>query len=144
DVSYGPKGMAMLKDGKAPKEIITALLAQDDDPGYRGSAWPKAGRQFAVMNAKGEFAAHTGPGATASAGDKHGKYGTAQGNIPAGQAVVAGMVDAYEKSELNASGQRNHLSFRLLAALEAGHAAGGDTRGKQSAAMIVVKKDGGV
>jgi uncharacterized Ntn-hydrolase superfamily protein len=144
DVSYGPKGMALLKEGNAPKDIITALLAQDDDPGYRGNAWPKAGRQFAVMNAKGEFAAHTGPGATAWAGDKQGKYCTAQGNILAGEGVVAGMVEAFEKSETNAAGQRNHISFRLLAALEAGQAAGGDTRGKQSAAMIVVKKDGGV
>ena len=144
DVSYGPQGMALLKQGMAPKDIITKILADDPDPGYRGQKWQKAGRQFAVMNAKGEFAAHTGPEATPWAGDKQGKYCTAQGNILAGEAVVANMVDAFEKSALDATGKPNHISYRLQAALEAGDAAGGDTRGKQSAAMIVVKKDGGV
>jgi uncharacterized Ntn-hydrolase superfamily protein len=60
DVSYGPQGMALLKQGMAPKDIIKKILADDPDPGYRGQKWQKAGRQFAVMNAKGEFAAHTG------------------------------------------------------------------------------------
>ena len=62
---------------------------------------------------------------------------SAQGNILAGRAVVDDMVEAFEQTE-------GHLSFRLLAALEAGQAAGGDTRGMQSAAMIIVKEDGGV
>ncbi|MGH7129904.1 MAG: DUF1028 domain-containing protein, partial [Planctomycetaceae bacterium] len=62
---------------------------------------------------------------------------TAQGNILAGEAVVAGMVDAFEKTP-------GHLSFRLMAALDAGQAAGGDTRGMQSAALLIVKEDGGV
>ena len=62
---------------------------------------------------------------------------SAQGNILAGPAVVEDMVKAFQ----NTTG---HLSFRLLAALEAGQAAGGDTRGMQSAAMLIVKKDGGV
>lgn len=144
DVSYGPKSMELLKQGMAPADIIKKILADDPDPGYRGQKWPKAGRQFAVMNAKGEFAAHTGPEATPWAGDKQGKYCTAQGNILAGEAVVQNMVDAFEKSALDANGRPNHISYRLQAALEAGDAAGGDTRGKQSAAMIVVKKDGGV
>lgn len=144
DVSYGPQGMALLKQGMAPKDIIKKILDDDKDPGYRGQPWPKAGRQFAVMNAKGEFAAHTGPEATTWAGDKQGKYCTAQGNILAGPAVVANMVEAFESSALDANGKPNHISYRLQAALEAGDAAGGDTRGKQSAAMIVVKKDGGV
>ena len=144
DVSYGPQGMALLKKGMAPKNIIKKILADDKDPGYRGQKWPKAGRQFAVMNAKGEFAAYTGPEASTWAGDKQGKYCTAQGNILAGPAVVANMVEAFEKSALDANGKPNHISYRLQAALEAGDAAGGDTRGKQSAAMIVVKKDGGV
>ncbi len=144
DVSYGPQGMALLKQGMAPQDIIKKILADDQDPGYRSSRWPKAGRQFAVMNAKGEFAAHTGPEASTWAGDKQGKYCTAQGNILAGPAVVANMVDAFEKSAVDETGRKNHISYRLQAALEAGDAAGGDTRGKQSAAMIVVKKDGGV
>ena len=137
DVSYGPKALALLRQGAEPDAIIRQILAGDADPGLNGRPWPKAGRQFAVMDAKGNYAAHTGPGATAWAGHKGGRFCTAQGNILAGEAVVAGMVDAFEK-------ETGHLSLRLMAALDAGQAAGGDTRGKQSAAMLIVKKDGGV
>jgi len=137
DVSYGPKGLALLRAGISPEAIIKALLDSDPDPGYRGQPWPKAGRQFAVMDAKGSHAVHTGPGASAWAGHKTGKFCTAQGNILAGEAVVNDMVAAFEKTE-------GHLSMRLLAALDAGQAAGGDTRGMQSAAMLIVKKNGGV
>ncbi len=70
-------------------------------------------------------------------GGKQGKFCTAQGNILAGEAVVNDMVDAFEKTE-------GHLSYRLMAALDAGQKAGGDKRGMQSAAMVIVKKDGGV
>jgi uncharacterized Ntn-hydrolase superfamily protein len=135
DVSYGPQGMALLKQGLAPKDIIKKILDADPDPQPRD--WTKKGRQFAVINNKGEVAAYTGPEATKYAGDKQGKYCTAQGNILAGEAVVTGMVNAFENTQ-------GHISLRLQAALEAGQAAGGDTRGMQSAAMIVVKKNGGV
>jgi uncharacterized Ntn-hydrolase superfamily protein len=144
DVSYGPKGLEMLRQGLAPKAIVTALLEQDTDPGYRGRDWPKAGRQFAVMNAKGEMAAHTGPEASDWAGDRQGRHATAQGNILAGPAVVENMIEAFEATELDRDGNRQHLAFRLVAALEAGQAFGGDTRGQQSAALIIVKKDAGV
>jgi uncharacterized Ntn-hydrolase superfamily protein len=144
NVNYGPRGMAMLKTGMAPKDIIKAVLAGDPDETLNGHPWPKAGRQFAVMNANGEFAAYTGPQATTWAGDKQGAHCTAQGNILAGAAVVANMVDAFEKNAKTSDGRTNHISYRLLMALEAGRDAGGDTRGQQSAAMIVVKKDGGV
>jgi uncharacterized Ntn-hydrolase superfamily protein len=89
------------------------------------------------MNAKGEFAAFTGPNATPWAGHKAGKHCTAQGNILAGEAVVERMVEAFEKTT-------GHLSIRLVAALEAGQAAGGDKRGMQSAALLIVTKGGGV
>ena len=89
------------------------------------------------MDAKGNYAAFTGPKATAWAGHKGGKFCTAQGNILAGEGVVSGMVDAFEKTE-------GPLSLKLMAALDAGQAAGGDTRGMQSAAMLIVKKNGGV
>src|SRR5215813_6525728 len=135
DVSYGPKGLELLRTGLAPKEIIRKILEADTDP--RPTDWTKQGQQFAVINARGEVAAHTGPKASAWAGDKQGKYCTAQGNILAGPAVVENMVKAFETTT-------GHISFRLQAALEAGQAAGGDTRGMQSAAMIVVKKGGGV
>jgi uncharacterized Ntn-hydrolase superfamily protein len=137
DVSYGPKGLALLRAGMSPSAIIKAIWDSDPDPGLNGRDWPKEGRQFAVMDAKGNYAAFTGPKASTWAGHKGGKYCTAQGNILAGEPVVAGMVDAFEKTT-------GHLSLRLMAALDAGQAAGGDTRGMQSAAMLIVKKNGGV
>jgi uncharacterized Ntn-hydrolase superfamily protein len=135
DVSYGPKSLSLLRAGMTPTAIIKAILDSDPDP--RPSDWTKEGRQFAVMDAKGNYAAYTGPKATTWAGNKGGKYCTAQGNILAGEAVVNGMVEAFEKTE-------GHLSMRLMAALDGGQAGGGDKRGMQSAAMIIVKKNGGV
>jgi uncharacterized Ntn-hydrolase superfamily protein len=135
DVSYGPKGLALLRAGMTPSAIVKALWESDPDP--RPANWTKQGRQFAVMDAKGNYAAFSGSKASAWAGHKGGKFCTAQGNILAGEAVVAGMVEAFEKTT-------GHLSLRLMAALDAGQAAGGDTRGMQSAAMVIVKKDGGV
>ncbi len=142
DVSYGPQAIELLRQGMAPKEIITTIWNRDPDPDPE--RWTKYGRQFAVVNTTGEVAAYTGPKATPWAGDKQGRYVTAQGNILAGEAVVADMVAAFEQTELGENGSPNHLSLRLLAALEAGDAAGGDTRGKQSAAMVIVKKGCGV
>lgn len=144
DVSYGPKGLALLREGLAPQAIVKRILDEDPDPGYRGNRWQKAGRQFAVMNGKGAFVAHTGPEATPWAGDKQGKYCTAQGNILAGPDVVARMVEGFEKSEMGENGRRRHISLRLVAALEGGQSAGGDKRCQRSAALIVVKKDAGV
>jgi uncharacterized Ntn-hydrolase superfamily protein len=137
DVSYGPKAIELLKAGMTAAAIVPAILANDPDPGLNGQSWSKEGRQFAVMDAKGNYAAHTGPQATPWAGHKGGKYCTAQGNILAGEAVVSEMVRAFEETT-------GHLSLRLMAALDAGQAAGGDKRGRQSAAMLIVKKDGGV
>jgi uncharacterized Ntn-hydrolase superfamily protein len=157
DVSYGPKGLELLRQGMSPTDIVKKIWADDPDPGYNRQRWPKAGRQFAVMNAKGEVAAYTGPEAPTEAADAQGKFCSAQGNTlgrpdhvwpPKDGAkpslVPAAMVAAFEQSETDASGRRNHISLRLVAALEAGQAAGGDNRGQQSAALIVVKKDAGV
>jgi len=135
DVSYGPQALALLRAGLKPEAIVRAVWDSDADP--RPEDWTKHGRQFAVMDAKGSYAAFTGPKASAWAGHKGGKFCTAQGNILAGEAVVTDMVGAFEKTT-------GHLSFRLMAALDAAQAAGGDTRGMQSAAMLIVKKDGGV
>ena len=142
DVSYGPQALELLRKGMAPKDIITTIWERDPDPDP--GRWTKQGRQFAVMNPKGEMAAYTGPKASPWAGDRQGKYSTAQGNILAGEKVVTEMVRAFEEGEKGPDGNPQHISFRLLAALEAGQAAGGDTRGMQSAAMIVVKKGCGV
>lgn len=136
DVSYGPQALELLRKGAKPADVIKQVLDKDPDPGLRGQPWPKAGRQFAVINPAGETAVHTGPEASEWAGHKQGVFCTAQGNILAGPAVVEGMVKAFETT-------KGRLAFRLLAALDAGQAAGGDKRGMQSAAMLIVKKDGG-
>ena len=135
DVSYGPQGLALLRAGVTPAAAVKAIWDSDPDP--RPADWTKYGRQFAIMDARGNYAAYTGPKASTWAGNKGGKFCTAQGNILAGPQVIDGMVEAFEKTE-------GHLSYRLLAALDAGQKAGGDTRGMQSAAMIIVKKGGGV
>lgn len=135
DVSYGPKALELLNEGIAPDEVVRAVWESDPDPWP--DRWSRQGRQFAVMNARGEVAAFTGPEASDWAGHRTAEHVSAQGNILAGSDVVDEMVRAFRETG-------GHLSFRLLAALEAGQAAGGDARGVQSAAMIVVKEDGGV
>lgn len=135
DVSYGPQALALLRQGVKPADVVKQVWERDPDP--RPDNWTKQGRQFAVIDAKGNVAAFTGSKASSWAGDRQGRYCTAQGNILAGPAVVENMVKTFEETE-------GHLSLRLLAALEAGQAAGGDTRGMQSAAMLIVKKNGGV
>jgi uncharacterized Ntn-hydrolase superfamily protein len=137
DVGYGPRALALLRAGLKPDAIIKAILDSDPDPGYQGQPWPKAGRQFAVMDPKGSYASYTGPEATTWAGNKGGKFCTAQGNILAGEAVVTNMVKAFEET-------KGPLSLRLIAALEGGQAGGGDTRGQQSAALVIVRKNCGV
>ena len=135
DVAYGPRGLELLRAGLTPEAAVKALWESDPDP--RPKEWTKYGRQFAIIDANGNYAAYTGPKATEWAGHKGGRYCTAQGNILAGEAVVTEMVKAFENTE-------GHLSYRLLAALDAAQAAGGDKRGMQSAAILIVKEDGGV
>lgn len=131
DVSYGPKAIALLRAGMAPDAIIRAIWDSDADPSPKD--WTKQGRQFAVIDAKGNTAVFTGPKATEWAGHKQGKFCTAQGNILAGEAVVTNMVKAFEETQ-------GHLSMRLMAALDAGQASGGDKRGMQSAHILIVGK----
>ena len=135
DVSYGPKGLELLKKGLSPAQTVKSLLKNDPDP--RPEDWPKKARQFSVMDAEGNVSTHTGKNASFWAGHKYGKNSSAQGNILASEAVVNDMIKAFEST-------KGHLSMRLLKALEAGQNAGGDTRGMQSAAILIVKKDGGV
>jgi uncharacterized Ntn-hydrolase superfamily protein len=135
DVSYGQQGLALLRKGMAPPAIIKQIWDSDPDP--QPKRWSKQGRQFAVIDAKGNTAVFTGPQAPTWSGHKQGKFSTAQGNILAGEPVVADMIKAFEDTT-------GHLSMRLMAALDAGQAAGGDTRGMQSAAMLIVGKGMGV
>jgi uncharacterized Ntn-hydrolase superfamily protein len=129
NVGYGPKGIDLLREGLSAQQVVDRLLAEDTFPG-------KDGRQLAVVDARGRIAVHTGAAANAWAGHKTGANFSAQGNILAGAAVVDGMASAFESS-------KSSFAERLVTALEGGQAAGGDSRGQQSAAILVVQKGAG-
>jgi uncharacterized Ntn-hydrolase superfamily protein len=129
NVGYGPRGLELLKQGLTAKQVIDKLLAEDKFP-------PTDGRQVAVVDAKGNIAAYTGPNAPNWAGDRQGKNCSAQGNILVGAKVPESMVKAFESTD-------GDLAEKLFAALKAGDDAGGDSRGKQSASMLVVGKGRG-
>ena len=129
NVGYGPRGLELLRQGLSAKAVLDKLLAEDTFPG-------KDGRQLAIIDKNGNIAAFTGPGAPNWAGDRQGKTWSAQGNILVGAQVPEAMGRAFEAT-------KGDLAERLFAALKAGDDAGGDSRGKQSASMLVVKKGGG-
>ncbi|HEY3743981.1 MAG TPA: DUF1028 domain-containing protein [Bryobacteraceae bacterium] len=129
NVGYGPRGLELLRQGLNAKQVLERLQSEDKFDG-------RDGRQVAIIDAEGGIAAYTGPAANAWAGDKQGKTWSAQGNILVGPQVVEAMGKAFEA----ASGD---LAEKLYAALKAGDDAGGDSRGKQSASMLVVRKGGG-
>ncbi len=126
-MSYGPDGLAMMAQGKSAQETLTSLLGQD--PG-------EADRQAGMVDAQGGAAAHTGARCYAWAGHKIGEGFTCQGNILTGPETLDAMADTFTST----SGE---LADRLVAALMAGDTIGGDRRGKQSAAVIVVRPNGG-
>jgi uncharacterized Ntn-hydrolase superfamily protein len=129
NVGYGPRGLELLRQGRTAKEVLAQLMAEDKFDG-------KDGRQVAIIDAKGNIAAYTGPNAPNWAGDHQGKTWSAQGNILVGPQVVDAIGRAFDATE-------GELAERLYAALKAGDDAGGDSRGKQSASMLVVRKQGG-
>ncbi len=129
NVGYGPRGLELLRQGLTAKQVVDKLLADDTFQG-------KDGRQLAVIDNKGNVAAYTGPNAPNWAGDRQGKTWSAQGNILVGPQVPEAMGKAFEAAQ-------GHLAEKLYAALKAGDDAGGDSRGKQSAAMLVVGKGRG-
>ncbi len=127
NTTYGPKGLKLLKSGLSAEQVLQRLIA--DDPG-------RATRQVGIVDAKGNVANYTGDECNAWAGAVSGEHYTAQGNILAGEAVVKAMGKAYEETE-------GELADKLMAALFAGQEAGGDTRGQQSAALLVVQENRG-
>ncbi len=126
NAGYGPRGVELLRQGLAADEVRERLLAEDTFPNVEG-------RQFAVVDARGGIAAHTGPAANSWAGHRVGEHYSAQGNILTGPEVVDAMAEAFEETG-------GTLAERLQAALVAGQEAGGDSRGRQSAALFVVGK----
>jgi uncharacterized Ntn-hydrolase superfamily protein len=129
NVGYGPRGLELLRQGLSAQAVLDKLRAEDQFPG-------KEGRQVAIVDRNGNIAAYTGPSAPSWAGGRQGKTWSAQGNILVGPQVVDAMGQAFESTN-------GELAEKLFAALKAGDDAGGDSRGKQSASMLVVRKGGG-
>jgi uncharacterized Ntn-hydrolase superfamily protein len=127
NASYGPKGLELLAQGKSAEEVVKTLTDAD-----KGSAF----RQLGVIDAKGTAASFTGERCGKYAGHKTGKHYACQGNLLAGEAVVTDMAKAFEES-------KGPLAWRIMAAMEAAEKAGGDKRGKQSAAILVVRAGSG-
>ena len=125
---YGPDGLALLREGLSAGEVVERLTAAD---GGRDE------RQLGVVDASGASAAWTGSGCLDWAGNRAGERYSAQGNILVSGETVDALADTFEAN----SGRP--LAERLLEALAAAQAAGGDSRGQQSAALLVVERNGG-
>ena len=126
-MSFGPDGLALMAQDKSAPETLQALLATDPEHEQR---------QVGIVDARGGSAAHTGSACHSWAGHKTGEGFACQGNILVGARVIESMADAFR-------GSSGDLPQRLLASLRAGDDAGGDRRGKQSAALLVVRPEGG-
>ena len=123
--SYGPKGLALMKQGVLPQDALNQLLQADTGAMYR---------QVAFLNSKGEVASHTGDLCIAEAGHRNGKNFSVQANMMLNNTVWDAMANAFETT-------KGTLSERILAAMKAAQAEKGDIRGKQSAAILIVKPE---
>ncbi len=127
NTSYGPRGLRLLKQGLTPKQVGQKLIGNDRQADQR---------QFGIVDSKGRAFTYTGGGCYEWAGGMARKNFAAQGNILASPQVVDALVETFESV-------RGDLAERLLTALAAGQAAGGDRRGQESAALLVVRPKGG-
>ena len=125
---YGPDGLALLREGLSAEDVVDRLTSADDE---------RAHRQLGVVDAAGRAATYTGDDCLAWAGGRTGEGYAAQGNILVSGATVDALAETFESSA------GKPLAERLLDSLDAAEAAGGDSRGRQSAALIVVERDGG-
>ena len=126
EVAYGPRALDLLERGMSAPGALKRLLAEDP---------LAASRQVAIVDARGEVAAHTGEACMAFAGDVQGPSVSCQANIMATAEVWPAMLEAYTAAP-------GRLSSRLLTALNVAEATGGDLRGRQSAAILVVPAAG--
>ena len=129
NLAYRPDGLALLREGKSAQQTLDALTEADDQ---------REQRQAGIVDGKGGSASYTGSGCHDWAGGRIGEGYAIQGNILTGADVVEAIQQAWLSTDDGAP-----LARRLLAALEAGDAAGGDRRGRQSAAVLVASLDGG-
>lgn len=127
NVAYGPDGLDLLREGHTAEEVVATLVEDDEEA---------ASRQVGVVGVDGSVAAFTGEECLDVATDAQGTEYTVQGNILENEETVTAMAEAFETTD-------GGLPERLLAALFAGDKAGGDSRGKQSAALYVAKPEGG-
>ena len=125
---FGPDGLALLRDGLAADQVVARLT--EADPG-------RAHRQLGVVDAAGRAASYTGERCMKWAGERTGDGYAAQGNILVSGETVDAIAETFEATA------GTGLTLRLLDALDAGQAAGGDSRGQQSAAILVVEKNSG-
>jgi len=126
--SYGPNGLALLREGLSASEVVERLTSEDED---------RDQRQLGVVDAHGGSTSWTGPSCNDWAGHRTGEGYAAQGNILVGEETVAALGTTFEATaELP-------LTQRLIECLAAAQAAGGDRRGQQSASLLVVQKEGG-
>jgi uncharacterized Ntn-hydrolase superfamily protein len=126
DPGYGLKGLGLMRDGTSAPDALARLVKEDPQPD---------GRQVAMIDTAGRVSAYTGKSAVAAAGHIVGEQFSVQANMMANDKVWPAMAEAYRRAP-------GDLADRLLAALDAAQAAGGDARGKQSAALVVVKARG--
>jgi uncharacterized Ntn-hydrolase superfamily protein len=124
--AYGARGLELLRAGKRPEEALAELVAADDDPEHR---------QVAILDAHGRVAVHVGEGCIPAAGFAAGDAFSAQANMVASERVWEAMAEAFEASS-------GRLAERLLDALDAAEAAGGDWRGRQAGGILVVAAEG--
>ncbi len=125
---YGPDGLALLASGLDADEVVDRLTAADED---------REQRQLGVVDGRGRAATFTGSGCHAWAGGRTGAGYAVQGNILVSAETVDALAETFEATS------KRRLVERLLACLDAAQAAGGDRRGQQSAALLVVERDGG-
>ncbi|HJQ34518.1 MAG TPA: DUF1028 domain-containing protein [Pyrinomonadaceae bacterium] len=125
DPSYGRNGLELMRGGASAEDALKTLLARDEGRDVR---------QVAMVDARGRVAAHTGAKCIEAAGDHTGKNYSVQANLMSNGRVWPAMARAFESA-------RGDLAERMLAALDAAQAAGGDIRGRQSAALVVVKAE---
>jgi uncharacterized Ntn-hydrolase superfamily protein len=125
---YGPEGLALLRDGLSAEEVVERLTAADDGRDHR---------QLGVVDREGRGATYTGSECLEWAGGRTGPGYAAQGNILVSGETVDALAETFERTA------GAPFAERLLDCLDAAQAAGGDSRGQQSAALLVVEKDGG-
>ena len=126
DPGYGPRGLDLMRRGVAAPDALDQLVKADAQ---------RDGRQIAMIDASGRISAYTGKSAIASAGHTIGTNFSAQANLMANDRVWPAMAQAFQST-------KGDLADRMLAALEAAQAVGGDIRGRQSAAILIVKGKG--